>query len=88
MSPSAFEKFAKTKPLKTLEENLIWSSEMTDLVFMVQYEYQNEPMTRYITIDLNRKSLHIWKPNFELLIFSKKNPFHNLDFPSEQARIE
>ena len=35
-SPNAFEKFAKTKPLKTLEENLIWSKDMTDLVFMVQ----------------------------------------------------
>ena len=34
-APKVYEKFAKSRPHSTLEENLLWSSDKNDIIFCV-----------------------------------------------------
>ena len=82
-APSVYEKFAKIKPSRTLEENLLWSADRNDVAFVVAEEISQSLQTRHISLDLNAKTLHLWSLNFEQCVLSKRNPFSAHNFTSE-----
>ena len=87
-APKVHEKFAKSRPHSTLEENLLWSTDKNDIIFCVAQEFQSVLETRYISLDLNTKSLNLWSLNFEQCVLTKRNPFASVTFENEKQRLE